>query len=239
MANAVVTALKNPAIPDEIRDACSDLLTPERALNIALTQVSKVPKLMTCDPITVLRSIKQAASLGVECDGINAYLIPYGRECTLIVSYRGLLQVVYRSGVEKVVADKVCQNDEFVFDQGEVVRHRIDFSQERGECYAYYATAWLANGNKVSEVMTCEQIEKVRKSSKAANSGPWKDWYDEMARKTVTRRLVKWLPTTPESELSKAAETGADVEPRTIDVEAYHAAPTSLDEIAEVTEDSK
>jgi len=33
----------------------------------------------------------------------------------------------------------------------------------------------------------------VRQSSRAGGSGPWKDWWSEMAKKTVFRRASKWL----------------------------------------------
>ena len=42
--------------------------------------------------------------------------------------------------------------------------------------------------------MSLGEIEKVRKVSRAANKGPWVDWWEEMARKTVLRRLSKRLP---------------------------------------------
>ena len=42
--------------------------------------------------------------------------------------------------------------------------------------------------------MSLDDVEKVRKSSRAGNFGPWKDWWDEMAKKTVIRRISKRLP---------------------------------------------
>lgn len=49
------------------------------------------------------------------------------------------------------------------------------------------------------EVMSRAEIEKVRKASKAGNSGPWSNHWEEMAKKTVIRRLFKYLPVSIEA----------------------------------------
>ena len=46
--------------------------------------------------------------------------------------------------------------------------------------------------------MTVEDVNKIKTRSKAGNSGPWVTDYDEMAKKTVFKRLSKWLPLSPE-----------------------------------------
>jgi hypothetical protein len=50
--------------------------------------------------------------------------------------------------------------------------------------------------------MDIAAIERVRKVSRASgsSSGPWVQWWDEMARKTVFRRLSKWLPLDAEAD---------------------------------------
>jgi len=57
-----------------------------------------------------------------------------------------------------------------------------------------YAVARLKDGGIQREVMTTAEVEKIRKKSRAGQSGPWKEHWDEMAKKTVIRRLVKLLP---------------------------------------------
>ena len=37
--------------------------------------------------------------------------------------------------------------------------------------------------------------------SRAANDGPWVNWFDEMARKSVVRRLAKRLPISTDVEV--------------------------------------
>jgi len=46
--------------------------------------------------------------------------------------------------------------------------------------------------------MTKDEVTKIRHRSKAANNGPWVTDFDEMGKKTVFRRLSKWLQLSPE-----------------------------------------
>jgi len=92
----------------------------------------------------------------------------------------------------------VCANDAFEYDCGEVKRHSIDFKAARGEMYAAYAICTFKDGTKKCEVMSKDEVESIRKRSRAGDSGPWKTDYNEMSKKTVFRRLSKWLPLSPE-----------------------------------------
>ena len=90
--------------------------------------------------------------------------------------------------------------DDFEEDMGEVVRHRINrrlSESERGKVFAVYCVIELSKGAKHTEIMSRDEIEAVRKSSKAGNSGPWITHWDEMAKKTVFRRASKWIPLSP------------------------------------------
>ena len=70
--------------------------------------------------------------------------------------------------------------------------------------YAVYAVATMKDGTRRCEVMTREEVELVRRSSRASTDTPWTTYYNEMAKKTVFRRLCKWLPYS--SELDKALQ---------------------------------
>jgi hypothetical protein len=60
------------------------------------------------------------------------------------------------------------------------------------------------------ELISRAELDKVRASSAAGSGGPWAQWYDEMARKTVVRRLCKYLPYSPELEHAVRVATDAD-----------------------------
>lgn len=191
--------LQSDLLKNQVAQALPSHLTPDRFMRIAMTAVQKTPKLMNCSQASLFSALITCSELGIEPDGRRAHLIPYGNQCQLIIDYKGLVELVMRSGeISMIHADVVCENDEFEFNMGEIVTHKINFKNPRGEAYAVYAVATLKDGNKKAEVMTRAEVEKIRANSKAANSGPWKDHWNEMAKKTVFRRLSKWLPLSPE-----------------------------------------
>jgi len=99
--------------------------------------------------------------------------------------------------VSSIFAQIVCENDFFEYDTGEV-KHRIDFKKARGTMYAVYCVIKFKDGGMHTEVMTKEDVDRIRSRSKAKSNGPWVSDYDEMAKKTVFRRGSKWVVLSPE-----------------------------------------
>jgi recombination protein RecT len=173
-------------------------MTAERFVRVALSALGRVPKLASCTPESVVKCMMTCSELGLEPDGRRAHLIPFGTECTLIVDYKGLVELAMRSGtVSSIFANIVCDTDEFRYLTGEIT-HEIDFRKPRGPMYAVYCIVAFKDGGKHTEVMTREDVDRIRARSKAGRSGPWVTDYDEMAKKTVFRRASKWITLSPE-----------------------------------------
>jgi recombination protein RecT len=208
-------------------------LTAERFTRIALTCITKTPKLAECTQASVMRCLLDLSQMGLEPDGRNAHLIPRwskkinGQECTLIIDYKGYVELVMRSGlVASIHADKVCENDVFTVDLGEITKHEIDFRQERGKPYAYYCRVKMKDGTTKCEVMSKHEIEKICARSETGDKGPWITDYDEMAKKTVFRRAQKWLPISP--EIRELLDKDDD---KIVETTAVTARPTSQIEV--------
>lgn len=191
----------------EIARALPKHLSVERLTRVALTQVRLIPELQACDQMSFLAAIMQAAQLGLE-PGVNGqcYLIPFNnhrtghKEVQFIAGYKGLLDVARRSGQIKSITSKVVyENDTFdiTFGLEEKFEHKPALAN-RGKAVLVYAYAHLTDGGFQAEVMTLEEIEAIRKRSKAGTSGPWVTDWAEMARKTALRRLCKLLPASVE-----------------------------------------
>lgn len=197
--------------------ALPKVCTPERFARVALTALKKDSKLMDAiqyagGRASVAAVFMKCAELGIEPDGRRAYLIPYKNNKTkdytveLIIDYKGIVELAMRSGyVANIHADKVCENDEFEYNIGTIEKHRIDFHKARGDAYAYYAIVTFKDGTKKCEVMSKDEIDAVKKRSSAWEAWekwkkpcPWNTDYDEMAKKTVFKRLSKWIPQSPE-----------------------------------------
>lgn len=184
---------------DQFAAALPKHLTPERFCRVALTALTRTPKLAECTQESFFRCLLDLSAFGLEPDGRRAHLIPYGNQCTLILDWKGIAELALRSGlIAKLHADIVCENDEFAYDLGEIKTHKIDFKQPRGAMYAVYALAVTKDGQTFVAVMHKEEVEAIRKRSRAGNSGPWQTDYNEMAKKTAFRRLAKWLPLSAE-----------------------------------------
>lgn len=234
--------LKSPAFKATIAESMPKHLKPERFISVALAALTKTPKLLDVTQESIFSAFRMLSSLGLEPDGRRAHLIPFGKEVQVIIDYKGLVELIYRSGeVTKLHADVVCENDIFDYNLGEIQRHVIDFKSRegRGEAYCVYALAVMKSGVTKCEVMSIPDVENVRKRSRSADKGPWVTDWAEMAKKTVFRRLSKWLPLSP--DLRDAAETDDDlvietgsptpqrgkVELREVETPAQIAAPVS------------
>lgn len=187
--------LSSDMVKNQIAKALPDICTPERFMRICVTAITKTPKLAECSQESLMSCLLDAAQLGLEPDGRKAHLIPYGNKCTLIIDYKGMVELVKRSGeVVTIHASAVCENDEFAANMGKIDRHVIDYKKERGPAYCYYAFAEMKDGSIQSEIMTLAEVMAIKKRSKSGNAGPWVTDFEEMAKKTVFRRLCKWLP---------------------------------------------
>lgn len=198
---AIKEHLVSEAFKGEVAKVLPKHCTPERMVRAGLTAMMKTPKLATCTPESFLNCMLQLSQWGLEPDGRHAHLIPYGDQCTLILDYKGIVDLVLRSGsVRTIHADVVREGDRFIYSLGEVKEHTpyflrtdADKPEKAGNIIAAYCHVVFNDGGTKSEVMSVEEVEKVRKSSRAGNSGPWQDWWSEMAKKTVFRRASKWL----------------------------------------------
>lgn len=205
--NSIKDWLQSDSLKGQIAQALPSICKPDRFLRVLLTSMQRTPKLMQCSKASLMNAFITCSQLGIEPDGMKAHLIPYGTTCQLIIDYKGIVELALRSGkISNIHADIVCENDDFEFDMGEVVKHKIDFKKERGEMYAVYAIAKFKDGTKQACVMKKSEVDAIRKLSKSGNTGPWKDFYNEMAKKTAFKRLSKWLPLNPEVQEAIAKE---------------------------------
>lgn len=176
----------------------------DRFARMALTTVRQTPRLLECDPATVLGGLMSAAQLGLEVSSVRgqAYLIPRrnrGRmEATFQLGYRGLIDLAWRSGITVSVRE-AHEGEPFAVHLGTDARIDHEWRPDAGDVVAYYAVASFADGRHPQfEVMTRSQVEDHRDRFASSDKGPWVDHFDAMARKTVIKRLLNPLPLSAE-----------------------------------------
>jgi recombinase, phage RecT family len=188
-----------------IAKALPSVMTPERFTRITLSALSTNPKLQETTPASFLGAMMTAAQLGLEPNTPlgQAYLLPYknkGRlECQFQLGYKGLIDLAYRSGEIKMIqAHVVYENDDFDFSFGlEPQLHHVPAKTNRGEPEWVYASFETKDGGHGFEVMSIDDIQRhAAKYSQSYNSSfsPWKTSFEEMAKKTVLKRVLKYAP---------------------------------------------
>lgn len=228
MADTQIVRQRKPAAIETLRDLLERSkpklaevmprhLSADRLMRIAVAACSKTPALLQCTPMSVLNAVMQGAQLGLEPGGPlgDAYLVPYKDQCQFIVGYRGLINLARRSGqIVSIEAHVVHSKDKFTCRYGldSKLEHEPDWSDDPGAVVAVYAVAKLKDGGTQCEVMTKAQVDAIRKRSKASGSGPWVSDYEEMCRKTVVRRLCKYLPLSVELADALEADTNSETE---------------------------
>ena len=187
----------------EIAKALPSVITPERFTRITLSALSSNQALQQCTPQSFLGAMMTAAQLGMEPNTPlgQAYLVPFRNhgkmECQFQLGYKGLIDLAYRSGeVSTIQAHTVYENDDFEYELGlEPKLHHVPAKSNRGNPSYFYAVFRTKDGGYGFEVMSVEDIRAhAQKFSKAYNNGPWQSNFEEMAKKTVLKKVLKYAP---------------------------------------------
>lgn len=186
-----------------------------RVIKIVSSEVNNNEDLKACSPASVLRSVLNSLTLGLEPGATlgHGYLVPYKGECKFIPGYQGLIELATRSEkIMSVYGHPIYENDRFEFQYGShnYINHSYDLGVDRGVIVGSYAVAEYKNGHKQFYICSLKEINEARAC--APTTKVWDKHYDAMAAKTAVRRLSKFLPKTPELaraiELDEVAERG-------------------------------
>lgn len=225
----------------EIQKMLPKHLNAERLLKVAQIAATTTPALAKCDVPSLIGAIGQCAQMGLEPNTVlgHAYLVPFntkrkdtnGNErwvnsVQVIIGYKGLIDLARRSGqIVSIAAHEVCMADHFemVYGLDEKLEHKPALG-ERGDIIGFYAVAKLKDGGHCFEFMSLHQVREIMAATQSKGKyGPWKDHFVEMGRKTVIRRLAKYLPLSIEFQTAAAldsmAEAGRDQQLDTFDGE--------------------
>jgi recombination protein RecT len=180
----------------EIARALPKHMSADRVARLAMTALRKTPKLQSCEPLSFLGSVMTAAALGLEPE-VNgeAYLVPYGRECQLIIGYQGWCKLYWQHPLAKrLEAEAVHARDFFEWQKGTgAYIHYRPALADRGEVVAYYGLAELTTGASIFEVLAPAQVQALR-GGKVGPKGDIADPMRWMERKTALKQALKLLP---------------------------------------------
>jgi recombination protein RecT len=185
----------------EFTAALPPQISPDKFIRTTLTAVQMQPELLNADRRSLFGAVMKSAQDGLLPDGREAALVIFRSKGGAQVQYMpmigGILKKLRNSGeLASISAQVVYENDQFDYHLGddEKIEHKPQLFGERGKPIAVYAIAKTKDGAIYREVMSVEEVERVRSVSRSGNGGPWSQWWGEMAKKTVIRRLCKRLP---------------------------------------------
>lgn len=185
----------------------------ERFVRTAITAVQQNPDLLRTDRRSLLGSCMKAAQDALLLDGREAALVIFKGKAQYMPMVAGILKKVRQSGqISTIAAHVVYEKDEFDYQLGDEERifHKPNILQDRGRPVAVYCIARTIDGGAFREVMSTAQVEKIRARSPYGQKGPWATDWDEMARKTVVRRLSKYLPSSTDLDQVLQRDNEAD-----------------------------
>lgn len=190
-------------------------LTADRMARLAVTAFSSTPKLQECEPKTIVASIMTAATLGLEIgvDG-QGFLVPYGRTCQFVPGWKGLVDLVSRSGRATVWTGAVFEGDEFDYALGDspFIRHRPGEENDPDKITHVYAVGRV-NGSEypVIEVWTIRKVWKHRDKYNKVGAKHYSFRDPEMyARKVPLLQVLKYMPKSIELQNAMAIANAAD-----------------------------
>lgn len=213
MDNQLTTKFFQP-IEKRMEDAGFNPDQVKREISFAIQSINKSAQLQKCSGESVLQAVLNIANVGLTLNPAakEAYLIPrwntlsQSNEACLDPSYIGLVKLLTDTGsVKSMVCQLVYEGDTFEVDLANntnPVTHKPDLTKKRETIIGVYALATLSDNNRQVEWMTKGEIEEIRGRSetyKAFVNGKikactWASDFGEMARKTVIKRIYKYLP---------------------------------------------
>lgn len=177
-------------------------------VRIAQNAIANHPDLLNCDRNSLFVAINEAAKDGLPLDGRLAVLLIFGKSVKYVPMIAGLRLLARNSGlISSDISEIIYSNDKFIFyiKNGKVeIEHTPNlFNGNRGNPVGVYSTCVIRGTDEViAEVVTAEQVQRVKNTSKAKNSLMWSDtgFWEEAWKKTAFRRMWKRLPSSSDKE---------------------------------------
>lgn len=178
----------------------------DRLVRIVQSQINLIPELANCETKSFMAAVMTCSQLGMEPGPLGqCYILPYGGKAQFILGYKGMIELMRRSGnIESISVEVVYENDFFKMAYGlnerldhvpYCLREDGDFN-ESGEWKGVYLIARFIGGGHYMRYMPKSEIMKHKERSQGAKKGysPWSTDEIEMAKKTIVRASFKWLP---------------------------------------------
>ena len=160
----------------------------------------------------------RGAYLGLDALNQEMYLIPYGAMLQFMTGYKGMIKMAMKYSqrpIATIYAKELHEGDRYeesIEDGSIKPKPVMNFENRDKPIIGVFAVCKFRDGEVLTEVMTKKEIEKCKAQSKSKNSSAWNQFWGEMAKKTVIRRLCKPIPIDMDARSRAEFETGTEIE---------------------------
>jgi recombination protein RecT len=200
----IVTLLSS----EKVRNDMALVIPPGVDVNALMARakaaVLSSPKLLECDPQSILLAVKKSIGCGLELNGRDCHLVPFSekagngwvKKAQFIIDAKGYIALGLRCGMKLITSELVCERDTFrrwTDDGGRHLLHEPNDREPRGKVIGAFSYTVNAKDTVDFEYMTLAEIDAIKARSAGAKygTGPWSTDENEMRRKTVIRRHSK------------------------------------------------
>ena len=241
--NQMKNLLANQGMQNLFADAVKD--NKDRFLASIIDLYNGDSYLQGCDPKEVAMEALKAATLNLPINKSlgYAYIVPFKNKGKLTpqfqIGYKGYIQMAQRSGQYKALNAGVMYEGMEIKKDYLKGTFEIVGEPKSDKAIGYFAYFQLLNGYEKAIYMSKEDITNHAKrysQSFGSDYSPWKNQFDEMAQKTVLRRLLTKYGVLS-TEFQEAAKREEDLEVlRATENNAMLEMPVEEDEVIEAEE---
>ena len=244
---------------DQFALALPKTMNSDRFTRIALTTLRQNPKLQECNVQSLLGCFMTLAQLGLEPGVLGqVYLLPFNNkrqntvECQLQIGYKGMIELLRRTGqLKDIYAYTVRAKDEFeiTFGLERNLVHKPNYKDGRGDITGFYSVAILKDGTRAFEYMTLQEVTEHEQKYRLGQykNSIWDKNLEEMAHKTVTKKMLKWLPISVDTlekldndeKSYKYHEDTGEIEERIVNTDDFEVLPEKVIEETKKIEEEK
>lgn len=188
-------------------------MTVEREIRTATIMLMGSKKLQETSPQSFYTAVSIAINSGIGLGNGKGYLVPYKKTCSYVPGWKGLIDLVNRTGRASAWTGVVRKGDMFDYQLGDspYLHHKPGDSEEHKDITHYYAVGRVKGAEYPHLVVW--SVPKVIKHLNTYNKVGGEhyavkndDNMEAYGRKVVLLQVIKYLPTSVELENAIAAE---------------------------------
>lgn len=179
-------------------------MSSERMARLLLTAFSTTPALRECTFKSLAASLMTAGHLGLE-PGVNGagFLVPYKTTCNFVPGWKGLVDLVSRSGRGTVYTGVIYSDQKYTFTDGarrDLVVHNESSLDDFSEATHVYAIGWVKDSAMpIIDLWSTAKVFKHRDRYNKVGQKHYSYKNPEMyARKEPLLQILKYMPSSVE-----------------------------------------